>query len=749
VQQSGGAGFQGGFPLATAAPRRVRWIAAPLAALEHRLDAEQARLFLWLPVALGCGIALYFAAAREPTWITALVPVFVALVVRSFDWRSLIALVGTAALLAVAAGLAIAKVRTEWVRAPVLAKPLGASDVDGFVELVEPRPGKAQRLTLRVIAIASVPAAGLPTRVRIRLQRETPGLKPGDAVRLKASLSPPPVPALPGDYDFARSAWFASLGAVGFGSGPAVLLSPTPEPPPSLRVFAAIERVRQAIGQRIAAALPGEVGAIANALITGERGGISEATNQAFRDSGLYHILSISGLHMTIVAAAAFVGLRMLLAAVPAIVLRYPVKKWAAVGAMLATLGYLLISGSAFATLRSYMMISVMFLAVLLDRPALALRNVAVAALLILLAWPESLLDAGFQMSFAAVVALVSAYEWMRDRRSEDERTDGLFGRGVLTSLMFLGGIVLTTLIASLAVAPFGIYHFHNVQAFAVLANLIAIPICNLIVMPVALLAMLAMPFGLEAGPLWLMGLGIEVMTWCARSVASLPGAVGRLPAIPTLAFAAMVAGGLWLMLWRTRWRLLGLVSIALGVAMAPLMPRPDVLVGRGGELVAVRGPDGRLTALPARGVAFDLARWLEHDGDIRPAAEVQKGNLWRCDAVGCTVRVAAHTIAVARSPAALNDDCRDAHVLVLRFNRAAPCSGARLVMDRARLQRLGAHAVYLGTEAGAGRSMRVDTVAEARGDRPWSRRAASMGSRTPEAATPQRSVDEAADHEP
>lgn len=736
MQQSGGAGFsQNGWQPAP----RAAWWRAPVASLEHVLDAEQPRLFLWLPVALGVGIALYFALPAEPSSISAALPLAVACVLRAYGWRSLTMLMVTGAVLACAAGVAIAKFRTELVRAPVLAKPIGPADIDGFVELVEPRPGKAQRITLRVIAIPAVAAETMPYRVRIRVQRETPDLKPGDAVRLKASLQPPPVPALPGDFDFARTAWFASLGAVGFATGPAVRLEASPEALRSLRLFAAIERVRQAIGQRITSALPGEIGAIANALITGERGGISEATNQAFRDSGLYHILSISGLHMTIVAAAAFVGLRMALAAVPAIVLRHPIKKWAAVGAMLATLGYLLISGAAFATLRSYVMITVMFLAVLMDRPALALRNVGVAALLILLVWPESLLDAGFQMSFAAVVALVSAYEWMRERRGEDERDAGLFGRGLLTSLMFLGGIVLTTLIASLAVAPFGIYHFHNVQAFAVLANLIAIPICNLIVMPIALVAMLLMPFGLEAGPLWLMGLGIEAMTWCARSVAGLPGAVGRVAAISTLAFGLMVAGGLWLTLWRTRWRLMGLVPIAAGVLMAPLTQRPDVLVGRGGDLVAVRGLDGRLSALPARGTAFDLARWLEHDGDVRPAAEVQKGAQWRCDAVGCTAVVQGRTVAVAHSPAALRDDCRDADVLVLRFTRGSRCEGPMLVMDRQALMQRGARAIYLPPARGAAAHMRVQSVADLRGDRPWARPVVSWAGRTPEAATPRR----------
>ena len=203
-------------------------------------------------------------------------------------------------------------------------------------------------------------------------------------MRLRATLNPPPGPSLPGDYDFARAAWFLGLGAVGSADGAAEIDANVRPPPLGLRLAAIIARVRQAIGERILAALPGEAGAIANALITGERGGISEATNQAFRDFGLFHILSISGLHMVIMAGAVFLCIRLALAAIPAIALRYPIKKWAAAGAMLGALGYLLISGAAFATVRSYIMISIMFLAVLLDRPAIALRNVALAALAIL-----------------------------------------------------------------------------------------------------------------------------------------------------------------------------------------------------------------------------------------------------------------------------------------------------------------------------------------------------------------------------
>jgi competence protein ComEC len=433
-----------------------------LAAVASQLEAEQERWFLWLPVLFGAGIAVYFALPTEPLTLVALMPAVAALALHLAGPRTGLGGLVTAALLAATLGVAAAKLRTEIVRAPVLQSQTRAIDVYGYVELVEPRAGKGQRLTVRVTAMEKHEAHAWPGRVRVTTRAQNKALQPGDAVRLRAGLNPPPGPSLPGDYDFARAAWFLGLGAVGSADGAAEIDANARPPPLGLRLGAAIARVRQAIGERILAALPGEAGAIANALITGERGGISEATNQAFRDSGLFHILSISGLHMVIMAGAVFLSIRLALAAIPAVALRYPIKKWAAAGAMAGALGYLLISGAAFATVRSWIMISIMLLAVLLDRPAIALRNVALAALAILVLWPESLLDAGFQMSFAAVVALVSTYEALRlrDASSGGPAQRGWFGR----TLLFLGGILTTTLVASLAVAPFGIYHFHNCQ---------------------------------------------------------------------------------------------------------------------------------------------------------------------------------------------------------------------------------------------------------------------------------------------
>ena len=685
------------------------------AALGACLDAEQERWFLWLPVLFGVGIALYFMLPVEPWTLAALVPAAAAGVAHISAERISRLRLLTAALLAVSLGIGVAKLRTETMRAPVLLHHIGPVDVEGYVELVEPRASGGQRVTVRVARVGKLDAEVTPYRARVTTREANKALKPGDFVRLRATLNPPPGPSLPGGYDFARMAWFQALGAVGYAREPARVEQDAAEAPLRLRAATAVERVREAIGRRIVDALPGQEGAIADALITGERGGITESTNQAFRASGLFHILSISGLHMVIMAGAVFFSIRVLLAAVPAIALRYPIKKWAAAGAMIGALAYLLISGSSPATVRSYAMISVMFLAVLLDRSALALRNVALAAFGILIVWPESLFDPGFQMSFAAVVALVSVYEWVHERTRARAGArvfrDGIIARGA----SFFGGILLSTLVAGLAVAPFGIYHFHNTQQFAMIANLLAIPLCNVVVMPAALATLVAMPFGFEAGPLWVMGWGIRGMVWVADAVAALPGAVGRVPAIPTTAFVAMVVGGLWLTLWRTRWRLLGLIPMLIGLALAPMITRPDILIGRDMGLVAVRGADGELSALAARGSTFELARWLEHDGSTRPPAEAAKAQAFRCDAAGCTAQVKGLLVAVATTPEALRDDCAAAAILVLKFARTERCPRPGVVIDAEDVRVRGTHVLYL--EPGG---VRVETLADTRGARPW-----------------------------
>lgn len=686
----------------------------PLGRLATALEAERAYWLLWVPVLIGAGIAVYFALPREPAPALGILALITVASMRYAASRMPALRLALDATLLIVLGFVLITMRSAIVDAPILDRRIGPVEVRGYVELAEPREGRGERLTLLVYHLAGMPGDARPQRVRVRAMAGGDGLAPGDAVVLKAHLAAPAAPALPGSFDFARYAYFAGIGAVGYALSPPLADPEAPPPPVTLQFLAGIQRLRRAIGARIDRVLSGETAAIAKALVTGERGGIPEATNAAYRDSGLFHILSISGLHMAIMGGAVFFAVRFMLALVPALALRYPVKKWAALAAAGGSLAYLAISGTTFATLRSFIMISIMFLAILLDRPALALRNVAVSALIILLLFPESLLDVGFQMSFAAVVALVAAYEALRQRGGAPR----LASSGVLGfTLVFVGGVVLSTLVASAAVTPFAIYHFHKTQHYGVLANLLAVPICNLVVMPAALATLVFMPLGLESGPLQLMGLGIDAMSATARYVAALPGAVGVVPAIPTHAFALVVAGGLWLALWQGRWRVAGIALLAAGAAIAPLAARPDVLVGRDGRLVAVRADDGRFVAISAAQARFELRRWLEHDGDARSPEQAVAGAGLTCDSVGCVAKVRGTRVAISRHAASVADDCAAADVLVLAVPALGGCTSPVKVIDFLAVRTAGTHALYID----GARQVRVRTVAQERGVRPWS----------------------------
>jgi competence protein ComEC len=695
-------------------------LALTAGSLMERLEHERARWFVWLPVAFGYGIASYFSLHREPGLGAVFAVPVMAFGLAAASRRAGLIHVLALALFAASLGFAMAKARTEWTRAPVLGHEIRRAEVQGVVELIEPRPGRGERLTIRVTAIKGLSDAERPLRIRIRVMIKREGLKPGDAIRLSATLRPPSLPALPGGYDFARTAWFQGLGATGYAIQPPEIVAPgSPgEQTVSQAARDRLEQLRQSIGERIRAAVPGEAGAVAVSLITGERGAIPEETTDAYRDSGIVHILSISGLHMVIMAGSVFVSVRLFLALLPGIAQRYATKKWAAAAALAGAAGYLMISAPSLATLRAFLMIAIMFVAVMLDRQALAMRNVAIAALVILAVMPESLLDPGFQMSFAAVVSLIAAYEAIRDRADDPERRDGWL-RPVA---FFLGGIVLSTVVASLAVAPLGAFHFHRSQQYALLTNLVAVPICNLIVMPAALLTLVLMPLGLEALPLAVMASGIDMMSAMAHWVAGLPGAVVHIPEMPMQSFALMIAGGLWLTLWQTRWRMLGLIAIGAGALTAGAIERPDILAGRGGNLVAVRGADGHLAATGPRAGNFELTRWLEHDGDARSARDAVRNRAYRCDGAGCTAQAKGLRVAVARHPSAIVEDCAKSDIVITEPRPPTGCTTPLIVIDRTSLLRQGTHALYLAQgEGGAkGSISRIETVASRRGDRPW-----------------------------
>lgn len=701
--------------------------------LAAQLDGERGRWFLWLPVLSGAGAGLYFSLLREPPLVLVLAVALGAAALRIFLRQTLFRFVAGSILLSLALGFGAAKLRTLSVAAPALQKSTGAVKLQGWVERWEQGSGKRGRLTLRIIAMERLAAEAWPFRVRVTMSsKHAPDI--GQAVAFKAVLSPPPEPVQPGAFDFARYAWFARIGGAGFGVSRPELLETAARPPLDLRASWAITRVRAAIAARIDKHLEGSKAAIAQALIMGERAQMSEEVVRDLRNSGLFHIISISGLHMTLIAGSLFWLARFFLALSPRLALHYPIKKWAALLAVLGALIYFLLSGMAVATQRSFIMIMVVFAAVLLERPAITLRNVAFSALFILALLPESLFDVSFQMSFAATTALVAFYERFGGLLL-GAGAGSLWRRMLAAPFYLLAGIGVTTVVAGAAVAPFSAYHFHNFTTYAVLGNLLGMPAVTLIVMPMALLTLFAMPLGLEALPLHIMGYGIDIMLDISKWVSSLDGALKPVPAFPLYALLCMSFGGLWLMLWGQKWRYWGLAIFALGLALAPGMRRPDILIDREGKVMAVRNAQGLLTAPPGRKGSYSLERWLEADGDARKAKDAARGEAFRCDGLSCVIAVKGRIISFVQQPAALPDDCRRASIVIAPTALGSGCSGPELVIDKIALWEKGAHAIYTGANG-----LSVETAAAARGDRPWvvKRHRRDLISPLPEAPRPE-----------
>ena len=428
----------------------------------------------------------------------------------------------------------------------------------------------------------------MPARLRVSLSKGAPPLTVGDRILVLANLSPPSGPAAPGAFDFQRVAWYMQLGAVGYALAPAVVIDHGK--PSGLVRF--IDALRADITDRILKALPRAEGGVVAALLTGEQTAVDKDIAQAMRDSGLAHILSISGLHIVFVVGLVMGLIRYGIALVPPLALRVDAKKIAAVFALAAALFYTALAGAPVPAQRACAMAAFALLAILLDRTALSLRLVAWSAIIVLIAAPESLTGASFQMSFSAVIALIAAWEmgagW---RRRLHDRAEHWRHRWLWRVLVALGASLATTLIASVATGAFAAYHFNRLSLLGVVANLLGVPLTGFWIMPWGLLAMLLMPFGLERLALVPMGWGVDGLNSIAFHVAAWPQAAALVPSLPGASLWLMTIGGLWFCLWRRRWRLAGL---PVGGC------RPDARTRQGARSPHERGRPSARAARPA-----------------------------------------------------------------------------------------------------------------------------------------------------
>ena len=691
-----------------------RWTATFLRACPGHALAERERWALWIPVGFGTGIGLYFALPIEPSvWLAwAMGVAGIASAVLSVRSDRAVPTAVLAAIAAVSLGFAHARLRTDRVSAPVLSHKIGPAGLSGRIESVQAH-GNGVRVVMGAVVSRRL-RGETPGRVRVSIRAAGEALVPGNWIRVTAVLMPPPGPAAPGGYDFGRAAFFDGIGGVGYVYGRATSITPLRAPTPGENIATSIAILRWRMTERIQAALPGSKGGIASALITGDRGSISDEDEAALRDAGLAHVLAIAGLHMALVGLGLFWVVRALLAAIPAVALNHPIKKWAAIAALGGATFYLIISGGATPATRAYIMLATMLTAILMDRPALSMRSVALAALVILLLRPESLIEPGFQMSFAAVVGLVAVAEWEATHRT----FEGTGPRAFAGVRRYMRGIAITSFVGSVATAPYAVFHFDRATHYAVLGNLLAMPVMGFVTMPAAALSVIAMPFHLEAWPLKLMGFGIGIMLSMGRFVSGLPGAISAVPAWPVGAIVLMSLGGLWVALWRRSWRWLGILPAAAGVLVALTARGPDLLVARDASTVAVRGSDGVLRLVRAPRDGYSADEWLKRDGDDRDsdAAVAARKDGVSCDAYGCIARGRdGRLIAVVSRVDALAEDCANAAIVISAVPASRHCAGPKLVIDKFDIASAGGYAVWLGAH------MRVETVEGERGKRPWS----------------------------
>jgi competence protein ComEC len=684
-------------------------------------EAGPGRLVPWIPVACGIGIAVYFAAEREPSWIAALL-LAGALTAAAFVARLRAAAFAALVLIGAAAiGFAVATLKTALIAHPVLERPLYGASITGFIETREERE-RTDRIVVKVSDMDGDRVDFALERVRLSVRR---GAAPavGSFVRLKARLNPPPPPFRPGGYDFARDLYFQRIGATGFVTGAIKVEAAPVAPGLRLRFLSAIDAMRDGIDRRIRAVVPGDAGAIASALITGKRDALSTAVNDAMFISGLGHVLSISGYHMAVVAGVVFFVFRAGLALIPGIALRHPIKKWGALAALLAATFYLVLSGAEVATQRSFIMIAIVLIGVMVDRSALTLRNLALAALFVMVLAPESVVHPSFQMSFAATLALVAAYQgggpW-----SSGGKPGSFAAQAASWGLREITTLVLASLVAGLATTPYAAFHFHRLAPYGVIANLLAMPIVSVWVMPAGLLALLAMPFGFD-GPLWhVMGQGIEWMDAVALWVASLPGAVGRIPAFGIGALVAATAGLVLICLLRTRLRWSGIVLVIVAIVMAWRTPQPHVLISANADLVAVRGADGHLSALRNGSDVLALREWLSADGDPRAPTDPGLKEGFNCDAAACIAHLPDNSVvSIARTAHGLVEDCDQASLVVTP--REVPPQCRALAIDRRKLGAGGAVALHR-----VGNGWSIQAAVPPGSERPWARNAGHTRSR-------------------
>ncbi len=691
---------------------------------EEFLATQRDNLLVWVPVWLGIGSAIYFGLNHQPSFFTTasvmsgcifLFAAMMRLYHRKHDALSvLVGVIISGCLMSVAAGFTVAHIKTDLVYTPMVDRETRPVMVEGVINHREDQEDKKGTLLfLSDLKIENWKPDKIPVKIRITVRQKTE-VRAGDRIRFLAKLTPLSPPVAPDAYDFARHYYFESIGALGYALS-------TPQIIERADIgLSNLENLRTSISNHIKTVVPEREAGIVAALMTGERAAIADEDWDALRASGLAHIISISGLHVVMMAVPVFFLVRLFLASIPYIALRWPIKKIAAGVALLVCCLYVGLVVPSVPTTRALLMTGVGLIAIMLDRSPFSLRLVAFSAILVLLVAPESIWSVSFQMSFAAVTALVAIAEMMRPMVTKLYSDAGWLKRGFL----FLGGTLLTSTIASLATAPFSLYHFQQVASYSVLANTLSVPISGLMIMPMVIISFALMPFGVGDWSLKIMGYGVDWLLDIARWTQNLNGSVITTPALPDLFLGAMSVAGLILILFHGRGKIISIIPLCIAIFSITGDVHPDILISDEAKIMAIKQNNVIYISDPRRErftVETWLKRWNTPNAETIPFPRQGMINLDHhqsisCDPGVCRIHINGQHISFGHRPYELKQDCVWADIMI---------SEARLPHDFCGHHKVKILGYYDFKQSGSismnvSDNLTIHTVSEQRGFRPW-----------------------------
>ncbi len=598
--------------------------------LKESFFAEKDRFILWLPVLFGLGIGIYFLLPFEPSvWVTIfVVELFLALL---YVWRyNPVKYTIVGCLLIVSLGFSNIQIRSiyqsKFIQAPKEQKEL--TYLKGQILKIDNNAKGKVRLLLTEVSDFDEKRKGL---YKITLNSKEKKLMEGQCVEMVATIMSPMLPVLPDSYQFNRKDFYEGISAVGYANSSVYTVDCETSLSLSQTFYVLINYIRKKIVSNVFQELPKDEAAITSAILAGSKDAISQDLYKQYRDSGLAHFLSISGLHMGMIATLAFFTIRLLISLVPRFALRYNSKQSAAVFAIFISFIYLLISGCEIPVQRAFIMTFVVLLGVLFSRRAISIRMLSIAAFVVLLVSPYALVSASFQMSFAAVLMLIAFYE-----RFSLPIQKFVQGKNIFKIILaYTIGLLVSDFIASIATLPFVIYHFNKISIYTALGNLLAGPVIGFIIMPFVLISLFLMPFNLYAIPLKVVGFGVGLLNDITAYVARLPNAGYPVLSMPFFGLSLIVVGGLWLCIWQQKWRLWGIVPIVLGVLSFVFVSRPDFIYSADGKTIAVKDNFENMLIMPFGRQDFIKQIWLEkmatdniNDEQMKNLKKIYKGKL-------------------------------------------------------------------------------------------------------------------------